>query len=198
MSAPNYSAADFTRALQNLLPRGMVWPTDSDAVLAQVIGSLAPTWVRHTQRDNYLLQDAFPATAVELLPEWESALGLPDPCAGESPTIQGRQAQVVARLTGVGGQSIPYFVAYALVLGYTITVTEYSPFRMGCMRMGHALGSADWAHTWAVHAPLHTVTPFRMGQSGMGEPLESWGNAVLECELNEVKPAHTLLNFIYS
>ena len=198
MSAPNYSAADFTRALQNLLPRGLVWPNAPDSVLAQLLAALAPTWSRHTQRDNYLLQDAFPATAVELLPEWEAALGLPDPCAGESPTLQGRQAQVVARLTGVGGQSIPYFIAYALLLGYTITVTEYSPFRMGCMAMGHALGSADWSHTWAVNAPLHTVTPFRMGLSGMGEPLESWGNVVLECELNEVKPAHTLLNFIYS
>ena len=198
MSAPNYSSADFTRALQNLMPRGPVWPTDPDSVLAQVIASLAPTWARHTLRDNYLLQDAFPATAVELLPEWEAALGLPDPCAGASPTLQGRQAQVVARLTGVGGQSIPYFIAYALKLGYTITVTEYTPFRMGCMTMGHRLGSADLAHTWSVNAPLHTVTPFRMGVSGMGEPLESWGNAVLECELNEVKPAHTLLSFIYS
>lgn len=198
MSALSYSAADFTKALQNLIPRGAVWPRDAGSLLARVLGALAPTWARHTQRDNYLLQDAFPATAVEMLREWESALGLPDPCAGTSPTLQGRQAQVVARLTGVGGQSAPYYIAYAAKIGYAITITEYTPFRMGCMAMGHALGSADWAHTWAVNAPINTVVSFRMGLSGMGEALETWGNVVLQCQFSEVKPAHTLLNFIYS
>jgi uncharacterized protein YmfQ (DUF2313 family) len=197
MSAPNYQASDFLTVLQALMPRGLAWPRDPSSVMTQVLAGLSPTWQRHTEQNNNLLVDAFPATAVQLLPEWEAALGLPDPCAGASPTLQGRQAQVVARFAGSGGQSIPYFVQYAQTLGYAITVTEFTPFRMGQQTMGCQLGGPDWAFTWQTNAPLNTLTSFRMGLSAMGEPLESWGNAVLQCELNEIKPAHTYLNFAY-
>ena len=198
MSAPNYSADDFLSALQNLMPRGSVWPRDPDSTVSKTLATLAPTWARHTQRNNYLIQDAFPSTPVELLYEWEETLGLPDPCAGMSPTLQGRQAQVLARLTANGGQSIQYFIAYAATLGYAITISEYSPFRVGQMTMGMPINGPDWAHAWSVNSAIHTVTQFRVGISGMGEPLQSWGNTVLECVINGIKPAHTALNFIYS
>jgi uncharacterized protein YmfQ (DUF2313 family) len=158
---------------------------------------LSPTFARHTLANNILLVDAFPATAVELLPEWESTLGLPDPCAGESPTLQGRQQQVVARLTNSGGQSVPYFIAYAQTLGYTVTVTEFAPFRAGQSRAGQPTGTQDWFFTWQINAPLNTITYFRAGQAGADQPLASWGNAVLQCELMAIKPAHTYLNFGY-
>lgn len=197
MSAPQYQASDFQSALQALMPRGLAWPRDPTAVMAQVLNALSPTWARHTQANNGLLIDAFPATAVQLLTEWESTLGLPDPCAGASPTLQGRQAQVVARLAGSGGQSVPYFISYAAALGYTVTITEYTPFRMGQQAMGAQLGTQDWAFAWQINASINTFTNFRTGLSGMGEPLVSWGNAVLQCELSEVRPAHTVLIFAY-
>lgn len=197
MSAPNYSASDFATLIHALMPRGKVWPRDPTAVMAQVINGLAPTWARHTQANNNLLVDAFPLTAVELLPEWESTLGLPDPCAGSSPTLQGRQQQVVARLTNSGGQSVPYFIGYAKTLGYTVTVTEFTPFRVGQQRMGCQLGTQDWAFTWQINSALNTVSYFQTGQSYVGQALASWGNAVLQCELTAIKPAHTYLNFAY-
>jgi uncharacterized protein YmfQ (DUF2313 family) len=197
MAAPNYAASDFATAIHALMPRGKVWPRDPTAVMAQVINGLAPAWARHTQANNQLLVDAFPATAVELLPEWESTLGLPDPCAGPSPTLLGRQQQVVARLTNSGGQSVPYFIGYAKALGYTVTVTEFSPFRVGQQRMGSPVGNQDWAFTWQINAPLNTVSYFRTGQSYVGQALATWGNAVLQCELSAIKPAHTYLNFAY-
>lgn len=197
MLAPTITAANFLRAMQGLLPRGRIWPRDSDAVQTAVLSGLAPSYERASARANFLLSDSFPATTYELLPEWESTLGLPDPCAGVQPTIAARQAQVLARLTGGGGQSVQYFIDYAAKLGFTISVQQYKPFRMGQSRMGDALGGADWAFTWAVKAPYVSIIPFRMGQSAMGDALQSWSNAVLECELNEIKPAHTILRFIY-
>ena len=122
---------------------------------------------------------------------------MPDPCAGPSPTLQARRNQVVARFASSGGQSRPYFISYAAALGYTISITNYAPFRMGQSTCGQQLGAQDWFFTWAVNAPLNTVAPFRMGQSGCGEPLNSWGNAVLQCELAEIAPAHTILQFQY-
>lgn len=197
MAAPNYSASDFASAIHALMPRGLVWPRDATAVMAQVINGLAPTWARHTKANNELLVDAFPATSVELLPEWEATLGLPDPCAGASPTLQGRQQQVVARLTNSGGQSVPYFIGYAKALGYTVTVTEFTPFRVGQQRMGSPVANQDWAFTWQINSALNTVSYFRTGQSYVSQALASWGNAVLQCELTAIKPAHTYLNFAY-
>lgn len=197
MAAPNYSAADFLRAFQALMPRGRVWPREPDAVMTQVMSGLVQSYARVTARSNELLVDAFPATSIELLPEWEATLGLPDPCAGESPTLQARQRQVVARLTNSGGQSSQYFIGYAKNLGYTVTVTEFTPFRAGQQRAGSPCGNQDWAFTWQINSALNTVTSFRAGQSGAGEPLAAWGNAVLQCELSEIKPAHTYLNFAY-
>jgi uncharacterized protein YmfQ (DUF2313 family) len=197
MPAPNYSAANYLQALQAHLPRGRVWPRDPDAAQTAVLSGFTPCFAALTTRANYLLVDAFPATPEELLPEWEATLGLPDPCAGEQPTIAARQAQVLARFTATGGQSPSYFIAYAEKLGFSVTITQYTPFRMGQQAMGSQLGSQDWAFTWAINAPYVSEIPFRMGQSAMGDALESWNNAVLECELNAIKAAHTVLRFIY-
>ncbi|EEF26834.1 conserved hypothetical protein, partial [Ricinus communis] len=105
---------------------------------------------------------------------------------------------VVARLTSTGGQSIPYFVNLAARLGYNVTITQFTPFRVGQQQMGSQVGTQDWAFTWQVNSALNTITNFRVGSSGVGEPLRAWGNAVLECELSAIKPAHTYLNFAYS
>lgn len=198
MSALNFSIADYTQALQALMPPGKVWPRDQDSIQAKVLASLAPSFQRSGEAGLNLLVNAFPSTALDLLPEWEASLGLPDPCAGESPTLQGRRQQVVARLTGTGGQSIAYYVAYAALLGYTVTVKQYAPFRCGQSRCGDQLGGPEWAFTWAINAPLETISYFRTGISVCGEPLQSWGNAVLQCEMDAIKPAHTILNITFS
>lgn len=198
MAVPIYRAEDYLAALQALMPRGRVWPRDADAVQTKTLAGLAPSYVRNNQRAATLLVEALPSTTYELLPEWEATLGLPDPCAGPSPTIEGRRAQVVARFAGSGGQSIPYFVSFAANLGYTITISEFIPARAGILRAGQPLNGAAWAYAWRVHSSLNTVRHARAGAFSAGEPLASWGNAVLECELKAIAPAHTVLLFSYS
>jgi uncharacterized protein YmfQ (DUF2313 family) len=198
MAAPNYQASDFLTALQALMPRGLAWPRDPTAVMAKVEAGLAPTWQRHTQQNNNLLVDAFPSTAVQLLPEWEAALGLPDPCAGAAPTIQLRQQQVVARFAGSGGQSVPYFIGYAALLGYTVTITEFVPFRFGQSTFGTPLYGEAWAFAWQVNAPGFSIEQFKFGADAFGEPFAYWDNNVLQCELQTIAPAHTVLLFNYS
>ena len=198
MSAPKYLAADFLAAMQALLPRGLAWPRDPDALMSQAMAGLTPVYERLTARANNLLVDGYPPTTVELLPDWESSLGLPDPCAGLSPSVQARRSQVVARFSGVGGQTAAYFIAFAQSLGYAVTVGNYAPFRMGQSTAGQQLGDQSWFFTFSINAPLNTVTPFRLGASGCGEALNVWGNAVLQCEMQSVAPAHTVLQFHYT
>ncbi|WP_424138155.1 YmfQ family protein [Roseomonas chloroacetimidivorans] len=197
MAAIARTVAEYSVALLALLPRGRIWPRDPDATLAAVARGLAPSAQRLDGRAVALLTDAFPGTAYELLPEWEASLGLPDPCAGPSPSLQQRRAQVVARLTATGGQSVPYFIEVAANLGYGISVKEYAPARVGLLRAGDRLYGAAWAHAWAIQAPETTVTPFRAGQSAAGERLRTFGNDVLECQLRSLAPAHTVLLFQY-
>jgi uncharacterized protein YmfQ (DUF2313 family) len=162
-----------------------------------VVAGLAPTYGRVDRAAQELLVDAFPATVGPLLPEWESSLGLPDPCTGQLPSSEQRRARVLARFVASGGQSAAYFVGYAAALGYRVTVTNFAPFRCGASACGHPLGGPAWAHTWRITAPITTITPFRCGASAAGDPLASWGNALLECELSPLAPAHGIVQFAY-
>ena len=198
MSAPQYSAADYLTALQALMPRGRVWPRDGDATQTKLLAGLTPIYERHNARSIQLLVDAFPTTTFELLPEWEETLGLPDPCAGMAPTIAARRAQVVARLVAIGGQSAAYFIGYALALGYVVTITEYVPARAGVLIAGGPLCGDAWAHTWQINGQLNTVRYMQVGVGQAGDALAYWSNAVLECAMREVMPAHSVLNFSYS
>jgi len=139
--------------------------------------------------------EVFPGTALDMLPEWEASLGLPDPCAGDTPTIAQRRAQVVARLADSGGSSVAYFVRFAANLGYDISVTEYAPSRCGVFRCGSAIQNEDWAYCWLVLHPGFTPVNFRSGLSASGEALMSWSNGPLVCEFEARNPSHLILRF---
>lgn len=176
MSAPAYTNADFLAALQKLMPPGRVWPRDPAAVQTAFLSGLAPSFQRSAAAANQLLADAFPATANGIpLPNWEATLGLPDPCAGPAPSLPQRQAQVLARFVGLGGSSVPFFTQYAATLGYTITITEYTPYTVKSPVNAPMCGP-QWAHAWLVNAPAGS-------------------NTVLQCEFETLAPAHTVVGF---
>ena len=195
MSAPVFSADDYRAALQSLLPRGKAWPRDQDATQAKVLAGLTGIYAKNSADAVQLLVDAFPGTMYAMLPEWESALGFPDPNIGLLPTIAQRRALVLARFAGVGGQSINYMIGFAANLGYAVSIKQFVPARVGRARVGQPLYGPAWAHAWQVNAPLNTVTKSRVGSSVVGEPLAVWGNAQMQYELNKIAPAHTVLIF---
>jgi uncharacterized protein YmfQ (DUF2313 family) len=188
---------DFTALLLGLLPRGWAWPRDPDGLPAQTLAALAPTLTRLHAAANGLLIDSFPATTDMLLPDWESSLGLPDPCIGEAPDLQTRRASVVERLTSRGGQSVSYFTGVAAALGFTITVTEYWPF---CADQACELPDNDpaWAFAWQVSAPQITTFYFSADLSSADDPLETDDGTELICRLQEIAPAHTTPFFVFS
>ncbi|HZR34769.1 MAG TPA: putative phage tail protein [Nevskia sp.] len=175
MAAPVYSADDFLGAFQALMPRGRAWPRDPDATQTKVLAALAKSPERTVIAANALLADAFPRAPVQLLPEWQDSLGLPDLCAGTSPTLDQQQAQVLARFVGVGSNTRLGYINFAANLGYSITIRYFAPFRCGRSHMGEPLGGQEWMSTWEVVCPAL--------------------DAVLECEMNSVNQAHTPLFF---
>lgn len=180
---PVHQPDDVAKALMRLLPRGRAWPRDPGAVLTQVVAALAPIWTRLEQRASDLVVDAFPATAVFLLPEWEAALGLPDPCAGPTPSISERQRNVVAQLVATGGQSVPYVRLLLAALGRTGTVIEFAPFRVDRSSVESPLSEDGWAYAWEV-----VVDPLVPAMQGVAA-----SDAVVTCVLRRMCPAHTVL-----
>ena len=188
-------AQTYLQALQQLLPPGAVWPREDGAVLTGLLGAFAEGAARIDRRMDDLLEESDPRSALEMLPDWETFVGLPDLCVGMPETLAQRRAAVVARLTARGGNSRAYFINLAKALGFEITITEYGPFtcESGC---DDPLGDEDWRFVWQVNAPATTFFEFTC-ESPCDEPLRAWGNAALECAITRRKPAHTTVVFRY-
>jgi uncharacterized protein YmfQ (DUF2313 family) len=193
-----WTAEDFADSFQRQMPTGPVWPREPDTTQRATIVALMPTYERSWTLARSIPTETLPSTAVSLLPEWEASVGLPDPCSGPDPTISQRQAHVVARLTQSSGPSIPSLTAYALALGYPITIQEYAPARYGRPNYGKPRYGKDWAFAWQITTSAVTITPAIYGKHHYGEPYRTWGGQVLECEMKRIKPAHTILLFNYT
>lgn len=192
------NADDYRHQMQALMPRGMAWALAPMAWMTRLLAGLSEEFARIDGRVRDLIRESDPRTTVEMLTDWERAFALPDNCSNVlAPTLQGRRDDVLSKLIGIGGQSRAYYIAVAARLGYTIGIDEFVPFRVGRSRVGSAIYSQDWTWVWQVNGPAVTVTDFRVGSSRMGERLRTWGNSALECRLNQIKPAHTLIIFSY-
>jgi len=191
--------ADFLRAVLDTPPPGPAFSGDPDTVQAQVFTPPANALANvHAASMRLLEIEADPAYTIQLLPEWENDYGLPDPCTPLNPTLDQRRLALLSKIAAIGGQSIAYFVGFAAALGYTITITEFQPFRLGVSHFGDLLCGPLWEYVWQVNAPSITVSRFRFGPGAFGEPFWTIDNTELECRLRAIMPAHTRLNFSYS
>jgi uncharacterized protein YmfQ (DUF2313 family) len=205
------SGDDYVPQFLRLLPQGLAWPREPDSVLVRVCTGLANVWGYVDGRAADLLErESDPRKTLELLPDWERAWGLPDPCFQEPLTIADRQRVLVQRMTLLGAQSREWFIEVALWLGYHIRIGEYAPWMVGISRCGTTPdeeGHYRWeiAHPeirfyWKVHVDRARLSWFRAGSGVCGvNPHLIIGLATdLECILNRWKPAHTLIIYDYS
>jgi uncharacterized protein YmfQ (DUF2313 family) len=147
-------------------------------------------------RAEHLLNEMFPDQSYELLPDWERVCGL---TPGNDDTLQLRRDRVIRKLRERGGLSIPYFIALAEAMGYTITIEELKPFMAGINRAGDALYIYESIWIWRVKVFGKPLYYFRAGRSVAGERLLWWSaQTELEDLLKELKPAHTYVIFEYN
>ena len=170
-----FTAAAYAAALASLRPRGRMWPEEAASCQVQTLAAAAGSFERLDAAAQGLLTDAFPATAQQLLPEWENSLGLPDPCVGEDATVAQRQAQLVARLTATGSQAPQRYIDYATSLGFQIQLETFAPFRCGFSACGDGLGGPEWSFAWAIKVSQPSSQGFAAG--------------VLLCEFAGMAPA---------
>jgi len=193
------TSTDYLRQLQALLPPGPAWPTDDAALLSRQLGALAVELARVDGRALQVLEEADPRSVGELFADVERVAGLPDACAeafgGEQAMAQ-RRAALIGRLTTLGGQSPAYFIGLAAALGYAITITEFHAHTVND-DVECSLYDVHWNFAWQVNAALNTVTDITV-ESTVEDPIATWGNALLECVINRLKPAHTSVLFSYT
>lgn len=186
----------YRQQLIALLPPSGLWADGDGSDLVQLLDAMAAELARIDARASVLMDESDPCTAYELLADWERVCGLPSPCmAGQAQTLTGRRDAVQTRLAGRGGQSRAYFIELASVLGYTITITEFERHTVGS-GVDQGLCGEAWRFAWQVNAPAATVRTADV-RSGVDEALRSWGNALLECAINNDKPAQSVVLYAY-
>lgn len=166
-----------------LLPPGRIWPEDRSSSFQQLALAFGAQLARvHESVLRVLVQELDPRVTVDLLPEWETELGLPDPCTPAAQTIQERRQRVVAALTVQPSPTLQYLRTLAEALGYTgALLVETPPFSL------------------TVAVPNPRITYARTGASRCGDYLARYERAAdLECVLVKQKPAHITLVFNYS
>lgn len=188
--------ADYLSQLQALLPPGPAWPREPDALLTRLLDGFAEEFARVDARASQLADEVDPRLTFELLPDWERIAGLPSKCAATlTQTVSERRATLTAKITGTGGQSRQYFIDLAARLGFTITITEFKPYRVNSV-VNAPVCSTLWSFVWQVNSALNTARSATVGMA-VNDPLQKWGNQMLECVLGNEKPAHTAVLFVY-
>ena len=192
--AVNLTTADFLAQAWALMPPGNAWTTDP-AMNDLLTGFAAYASQVNQDAVNFIEIEADPYQTTAMLPDWEAAFGLPDPCVTDFLTLAQRRNALVARIDGQGGASVPFLIRYAAQLGYQITITQYRPYLCTSL-CTDTLYSTAWRFFFGVHAPAVTIYPFTC-VSGCDEPLQSWTNQLLECEFRRIAHAETTPLFFY-
>lgn len=145
----------------------------------------------------------FPTAITFSLADWETELGLPDPCGTADPGFAARKAAVRAKLAAQGGASPGYFICVARAGGYDISIEEPSGFECSGSECSGSDGvtATDPETVWIVRPEGYRMFEFEAGAGG-GElgpgatRLVSYTDiAGLECLLRRIAPVHTQLVF---
>lgn len=199
---------DYCDTFLTLLPSGQAWPKEPGSTLERACCGLSQYWGFVDSRAADLLEiESDPRTTVEILPEWERAWGLPDPCFPSATSIAERQRMLVLVMTWMGGQSRQYFIDLMAWLGYTIEIGEFAPFMAGVSRVGDTraptpddyfrwyIGPPEQRFVWTVNIGQIDLRWFRAASSmaGYHHHLEFGVPDEIVCLLNRWKPAHTLI-----
>jgi len=172
----------------------LLTPVNLGAKYDQVFEAQGAGLDRAKNAADKVLAEILPDLTVDRISDWERLLAL-TPAADA--TLAARRQAVLLRFRMHGSLSRAYYVTLAASYGQTISITEYIPSMCGLFHCGEALCSSQTRWVWTVSGLSTVMQAFRCGQSCCGEPLTSSPNS-LEGIITRLKPAHTLVYFVYN
>ncbi len=198
-----YNTNNYRQMLMNLLPRGRAWSRSPDSILYKLMHAFSAELSRVDGRNDDLKVERDTRFTTELLPDHEKDLGLPDECTALAETITERRSIANSKLTTDTGLNAQTYIDIAADLGYTITITYFTPCWCGVAVCGDPVGDQDKMFYWKVNVYIPPEDDdfwvyFTCGSSECGDYLIYVSFlSVLECVLNTYKPAWTQIIMDY-
>lgn len=198
LTAPDFDL--LARQVHKLAPRGRAWNTDETAAawgtkvqhgIWRIAGEALAGFYAVCTR---VYRAAFPGFAEpDALTDWESQLGLPDPCAATPDGLNERRAAVQAARLSVEGASRHDMLRLLARSGTPpeVTITERRGLECGWSGLGEAgIESPDAAHEFYVSGPA-TVIWQELGATPLPYPLGALEADVSLCALERARHSHT-------
>jgi uncharacterized protein YmfQ (DUF2313 family) len=195
MPAPNPTLDQWWQATIDLVPRGLLWTRRRASNFGKLIEAIATERQLRHQRKLILLDiESVPTTAFELLPDWERASGLPDPCLAAPAGLEQRW-QALADVWFADHPPTPdNMIAWANQAGWNIAIREQRAFVAGISIAGDTVGEND--STWVVTVGGQVRHFFHAGRNVAGDPLWDFPDlGTLECVLRRANPGHLMVFF---
>lgn len=164
-----------------LLPTGKAWNKQPSGTLGRLSWALSDSVEQADSAATQLLKERFPSTAVMLLEDWESFLGLPD-CTSESGTMRERQSVAANKMRMVGSLNRRFYEWLVAQYGYRVRLTDSDEGQY--TTVVNVLNSVSYRNATVLD---NVLTPLRVYDSG-----------ALECLLEKYRPAHQIYKFIYA
>lgn len=188
---------DFIAALQQLMPPGIALNPQSTEV-ADLLQKTADEFDAYSLLEAALFAEVDPRVAVLLLLEYETSLGLPDRCSTGVQSISERQMAVYNKMLDTGGARRTRYLAMLARLGQEDAAIErFGLYTCESTCETPVFSDTEWLFTWAVTLKDNVVVTAATCQSHCEEPLNIWGNTMIECVLDREKPAYSILIFRY-
>ncbi|EHH67555.1 putative phage tail protein [Gluconobacter morbifer] len=176
------TAEDILQEWTSNLPQGSAWSRRSDGNLSKLLLARAQARALLETDIGYLSREISPLTAVLLQDDYEEVLDLPD-YVGLISALSDQQRRMIDFLfwTTNGAASKQDFMDLAEKIGWTISITTFTPARFGQTCFGQPLYGVSWQYVWTVHVLSCTDDAVQF--------------SVLRGKIEDECPAHTYVLF---
>ena len=194
-----HGADAYLAQMQGLLPSGAAWIRETGSTLARLLAGMAQEFARIEARITDLIAEYDPRSTTELLGEWETMLGLPDPCTAAITDIDGRRLQCWRKLAYQAGQTPAFYIAMAASIGYVIEIHEFDPdVDDWDSSLTPLIGDERWRYVWRVDVLNAGYMDYFVAGDEAGDPLlDVLRMTDMECAIRTTAPAHTRVIFTY-
>lgn len=189
-----HSVDQWANSIMATMPRGVIWSREPSKNLYKYAAGYAPRLEAVELSAEGLLLEMRPETTFQMLPEWETYLGLPE-CNVAGQTFESRRTAVIEKYHRKGGLQTWNIEKLAADLGFEVEVQELFPHH--CLRgCDYPLYEEKYRHLLRIYVKGITQA-YATCLDDCLTPLVSQTAAILECTLNKFKMGGKYYEYVY-